>query len=91
MRLDSLLKALCLVKTRSQGKRGCETGRVRLNGLEAKPSREVHAGDLVEISYPERTLVIEIVEVPARQVPRSRAADCYRVVRETRTERGRDV
>jgi ribosomal 50S subunit-recycling heat shock protein len=83
MRLDVLLKSLCLVKTRSQGKRGCEAGRIKLNGRTAKPSREVKQGDLVEIHYPGRVLVVEVTEVPAGQVARKETDRFYRVVRET--------
>ena len=90
MRLDLMLKSLCLVKTRSQGKKGCEAGRVRVNGLAAKPSREIAPGDLVEIRYPERELLIEVIELPAGQVSRRERERYYRVVRERRTPRGTD-
>lgn len=83
MRLDLLLKSFCLVKTRSQGKKGCEAGRIRVNGLAAKPSREMVPGDLVEIIYPERELLVEVVEVPDGQVSRKERERYYRVVRET--------
>ena len=82
MRADLLLKALCLVKTRNQGRRGCEAGRVRINGRTAKPSREVRRGDIVEIRYPRRILVVEITELPAGQVTRKERDRFIRVVRE---------
>jgi ribosomal 50S subunit-recycling heat shock protein len=52
------------------------------NGLTAKPSREVRVGDLIEIQYAGKTLVVEVGEVPSGQVPRKQAAGYYRVVRE---------
>lgn len=90
MRLDVLLKALCLVKTRSQGRKGCEAGRVKLNGVSSKPSREVHAGDIIEIQFPEKTLVVEVGEVPSGQVSRKQADAYYRVVRETARDEAPD-
>ena len=87
MRLDLLLKSFGLVKTRSQGKKGCEAGRIRVNGLAAKPSREVDSSDLVQISYPERELLVEVIEVPDGQVSRKERERYYRVVRETRRRR----
>ena len=83
MRLDALLKSLCLVKTRSQGRKGCEAGRVKLNGLSSKPSREVRAGDIIEIRFPDKDLIIEVSEVPHGQASRKLAGAYYRVVRET--------
>jgi ribosome-associated heat shock protein Hsp15 len=91
MRLDLLLKSLCLVKTRSQGKKGCEAGRIRVNGLNAKPSREMTTGDLVEIRYPGRELLVELLELPEGQVSRKDSERYYRVVRETRVPRGPDL
>jgi ribosomal 50S subunit-recycling heat shock protein len=82
MRADLLLKSLCLVRSRSQGRKGCEGGFVRIGGRRIKPSTEIRAGDIVEIRYPHRTLVIEIVEVPGRQIPCKERERFYRVVRE---------
>ncbi|MCK4237118.1 MAG: RNA-binding protein [Candidatus Krumholzibacteria bacterium] len=82
MRVDLLLKALCLVKTRSEGRRGCVAGRVKINGKTAKPSLEVRAGDIVEIRYPRRILVVEITEAPTGQVARKERDRHIRVIRE---------
>ncbi len=90
MRLDMLLKSLCLVKTRSQGRKGCEAGRVKLNGLGSKPSREVRAGDVIEIQYPQKTLVVEVSEIPRGQVSRKQAGEYYRVIRETARDEAPD-
>jgi ribosomal 50S subunit-recycling heat shock protein len=83
MRVDLLLKALCLVKTRSQGRRGCEAGRVKINGRAAKPSREVRAGDILEIDYPRGILVVEITGIPGGQVARRDRDRFLRVIRES--------
>jgi ribosomal 50S subunit-recycling heat shock protein len=91
MRVDVLLKSLCLVKTRSQGRKGCEAGRIKLNGRTAKPSREVKRGDLIEIQYPGRVLLIEVTDVPAGQLARRETDQFYRVVRETPRRTGGDA
>jgi ribosome-associated heat shock protein Hsp15 len=87
MRIDSLLKALCLVKTRSLARKGCERGGVRLNGAAVKPSREARAGDIIEVRYPGRSLVIELLELPGGQASRKEAPGYYRVIRDTGTRR----
>lgn len=91
MRADLLLKSLCLVRSRSQGRKGCEEGHVRVGGRNIKPSREIQAGDIVEIRYPNRALVIEILEVPHGQVSRKERDRFFRVVRETNIESRRGV
>jgi len=39
-RLDIWLDVACLFKTRSEAKRGCESGKVEVNGDHAKPHRK---------------------------------------------------
>jgi ribosome-associated heat shock protein Hsp15 len=85
MRIDSLLKVLCLVKTRSLARKGCETGNVRINGAVVKPSREALPGDIVEIRRPGHSLVIELLDLPNGQVSKKDSPQYYRVVRESRT------
>ena len=85
MRVDLLLKSLCLTKTRSQAHKGCEAGCISINGRRAKPSAEVRVGDVIEIRYPRKVLAVEISEVPERQVARSACSGYYRVVREAAT------
>jgi ribosomal 50S subunit-recycling heat shock protein len=82
MRVDLLLKSLCLVKTRSQAHKGCESGHVSINGKRAKPSAEVRAGDVIEIRYPRKIMAVAIEQVPAGQVARSACDRYYRVLRE---------
>ncbi|HSG29380.1 MAG TPA: S4 domain-containing protein [Candidatus Krumholzibacterium sp.] len=82
MRIDLLLKNLCLVKTRGMARKGLETGSVKLNGIETKPSREVSEGDVIEIRYPDRVLVIELTAIPAGQVSKSGRTGYFRIIRE---------
>jgi len=82
VRLDLLLKNLCLVKSRTRGKEAVSSGRVKVGGLSAKPSREIHQGEVLHIYYPSKELVIEVLELPLKQVSRKNAGDYYRVIRE---------
>ena len=50
MRIDSLLKTLCLIKTRSLARKGCETGNVMINGAAVKPSRIAAEGDIIVVA-----------------------------------------
>jgi ribosomal 50S subunit-recycling heat shock protein len=88
VRIDLLLKSLCLAKTRSQAHKGCDSGNVSINGRKAKPSTEVRAGDVVEIRHPRAVTAVEILEVPAGQVSRKDRDRYLRVIRETRIDTG---
>ena len=50
MRVDAWLDVACLYKTRSEAKRGCEGGKVEVNGEHAKPHRALREGDRVRIN-----------------------------------------
>ena len=50
MRVDAWLDVACLYKTRSEAKRGCESGKVEVNGDHAKPHRVLREGDRVRIN-----------------------------------------
>jgi ribosome-associated heat shock protein Hsp15 len=50
MRVDAWLDVACLYKTRSEAKRGCEGGKVEVNGDHAKPHRTLREGDRIRIN-----------------------------------------
>ena len=63
VRLDIWLDVACLFKTRSEAQRACKVGRVTVNGVVAKPHRDVRIGD-------------EIVHQPSRRPPPDACACC---------------
>jgi ribosome-associated heat shock protein Hsp15 len=50
--LDTWLDVACLFKTRSEAQKACKLGKVLVNGVAAKPHREVKIGDELEIHRP---------------------------------------
>lgn len=49
VRLDVWLDVSCLFKTRSEAQKACKNGKIDVNGQTAKPHRNVHVGDQIEI------------------------------------------
>ena len=66
MRIDKWLKMARIIKSRDEAARACDLGRVKLNGYQAKPSKEVKIRDeiVVKVENVYRTLTIK--ELPVR-------------------------
>ena len=47
VRLDKWLWAVRIYKTRNQAAEACRKGRILVNGLEAKPSKEIRISDII--------------------------------------------
>lgn len=75
VRVDKWLWAVRIFKTRSDAAEACRTGKVTINGSEAKPSKELKEGDLLTVkkipvmrfSYKVLTLIER--RLPAKDVP----------------------
>lgn len=76
-RIDRWLCAVRLIKTRPLATQLCEGGRVRVNGLPAKPSTKVRAGDRVEARIADRERVVEVVRPIESRVGAPVAVTCY--------------
>jgi ribosomal 50S subunit-recycling heat shock protein len=84
MRVDLFLKHVCLAKSRSRAQALCNGGSILINARPARPSAEVHEGDRLELALPGRRLIIEIDQVPARQLSKSTAPEAYRILLDER-------
>lgn len=77
-RLDKWLWCARLVKTRSGAARLIADGKVRINGERAlKPSRHLHAGDVVTTAHSGRLAVVRVIDVTERRGPASLAQTLY--------------
>lgn len=85
MRLDLLLKSLCLVKQRSQAKSLCDSGSILVNGKPGKASKMIDVGDELRIDFPSKRLTIRIREVPGtKNVAKAQAMEFYEVLAQER-------
>jgi ribosome-associated heat shock protein Hsp15 len=76
-RVDRWLTAVRLCKTRNQAAELCTGGKVRINGVPAKPSSAVRAGDRIEARINKRERVVEVLRVIDKRVGAAPAAECY--------------
>ncbi|MDQ7844153.1 MAG: S4 domain-containing protein [Armatimonadota bacterium] len=61
MRLDKFLQVSRLIKRRAVANRLCDHGRIRVNGVVARPSAAVRPGDVITISRGDRRVVAKVV------------------------------
>ena len=74
IRVDKYLWAMRIYKTRSIATDACKCGRVKINGIEVKPSRSFHVGDIFTvrkgpITYTYRILQLWGNRLGAKMVP----------------------
>ncbi|MBN1326869.1 MAG: RNA-binding S4 domain-containing protein [Candidatus Cloacimonetes bacterium] len=77
MRIDQLLKTLCLIKTRTMAKKACDSGLVFLNGIEAKASVKVNSGDIIEFTVWGSTVKVKITAIPQKNISKTNAVNYY--------------
>ena len=63
MRLDKFLKASRLIKRRTVANEACDAAHVTVNGRPAKASYDVKEGDVLEITFGQRTLKVRVLDV----------------------------
>jgi ribosome-associated heat shock protein Hsp15 len=78
VRMDKWLWAARFFKTRALAVRACELGRIESNGQPAKPSREVHAGDLLQVKNDGGCFQVEVVLLSEMRGPAAAAQTLYR-------------
>jgi len=77
MRLDKYLKVSRLIKRRTVANEACDSGRVTINGRQAKASAEVKAGDIITISFGNRDVKVEVLDVQ-ETVKKEEAKELFR-------------
>ena len=77
MRLDKYLKVSRLIKRRTVANEACDAGRVTINGKAAKAGSQVKIGDVLEISFGDKTVKAEVLSLQ-EAVRKDEAAEMFR-------------
>ena len=64
MRLDLLLKNILIFKKRNTVKSLCQSCLIKVDGRNAKPSKKMHEGDIIEIETPQGIRKLKILKIP---------------------------
>lgn len=79
MRLDKYLKVSRIIKRRTVANDACDAEHVNVNGRRAKASYDVKEGDILEITFGEKTLKVQVKNV-AEHVGKADASAMYEVL-----------
>lgn len=63
MRIDKYLKVSRLIKRRTVASDACSAGRVKVNGNAVKASAAVKVGDVIEITFGNREVKVEVTMI----------------------------
>jgi ribosome-associated heat shock protein Hsp15 len=78
LRIDKWLWAARFFKTRALASHACELGRIASNGQACKPSREVKAGDTLQIKNDSGDFQVEVLTLREMRGPAAVAQTLYR-------------
>ncbi len=79
MRLDKFLKVSRIIKRRTVANDACDSEHVEVNGRRAKASYEVKEGDVIAVTYGDRTLKFRVLDVREHSA-KSEASSMYEVI-----------
>ena len=94
VRLDRWLWAARFFKTRSLAVEAIKGGRVTVNGLRAKPARQIGRGDQLHVRKGQLQFEIEVLELSEKRLGASLAQSMYRessASMEARQQRAQEI
>ena len=77
VRLDVWLWAARFFKTRALAKKACELSRIRSHGQLAKPARDVHVGDMLQITNDGGDYDVKVLQLSEIRGPAPMAQTLY--------------
>ena len=79
MRLDKYLKVSRLIKRRTVANDACDASHVSVNGKPAKASYDVKEGDVITVTFGERTLTVRVKDVREHTL-KAEAGEMYEIL-----------
>ena len=77
--MDKYLKVARIIKRRTVANDACDTEHVEVNGRRAKASYDVKIGDVISVTFGERTLRLRVLEV-RDSVAKADASSMYEII-----------
>ena len=83
MRLDKFLKVSRLIKRRTVANEVSDSGRIFVNDNPAKPAKQIKVGDIIKITYTNRTVSARVLKVPEGNVSVQEAPSLYELINDS--------
>lgn len=80
MRLDKFLKVSRLIKRRTIANEVSDMGRVLINGITAKPGKQIKENDVITIEYATRTINAKVIKIPTGNVSIQESSTLYELL-----------
>lgn len=77
VRVDKWLWAVRIFKSRTLANNACKKGKVRMDGVNLKPSSTVSPGDIIEVRKNNFNLKFKVVKLIQKRVSATLAQPCY--------------
>lgn len=82
MRVDKFLNSVNITKRRAVSEDMCKNGVISVNGSVAKPAKDVKIGDIITVTYLERVIRYEVLQIPeTKTIPKTKQDDYIREVK----------
>ena len=75
VRVDKWLWAVRIFKTRSMAAEACKKGKVTVNGVSIKPSREVRLNEIISLRVPPITRSYKVLDISGKRMSAKLAVD----------------
>jgi len=82
LRIDQFLSESRFIKRRTQAKLACDKGLIFLDGIKAKPGKEVKPGQRIILNLAHKKIELEILKLPLKNLRKEEAKELYRVIKE---------
>jgi len=80
MRLDKFLKVSRIIKRRTSAAKAAGQGRIYVNGIEAKPAKQLKEGDILTIVQADAEFKARILHIPAGNVSIQESSSLYEII-----------
>ncbi len=81
MRIDKFLNSVNITKRRAVSEDMCKNGVVSINGVIVKPAKDVKIGDIITITYLEKAMKYEVLQIPeTKTIPKTKQNEYVREV-----------
>lgn len=83
MRVDKFLNSVNITKRRAISEDMCKNGVVSINGIVVKPAKDVKVGDIITITYLERSVQYEVLQIPeTKTIPKTQQHEYVKVIQD---------